>query len=159
MMTGRRSVRLASAQLKPQRARHLGCAPHWRSSLPACACNMLPPPHTHARSPPHTHALYLTHTRALSHLLPPLQVMMATGRAPKTTGLGLDAAGVALGKKGQVLVDEFSRTNVPSIWAVGDVRGGAGRGRGEVDAQGGRRVLARQQAGAHGGSCCHAACG
>jgi pyruvate/2-oxoglutarate dehydrogenase complex dihydrolipoamide dehydrogenase (E3) component len=48
---------------------------------------------------------------------------MATGRAPKTAGLGLEEAGVKLGKKGEVLVDEYSRTNVPSIWAVGDVSG------------------------------------
>ncbi len=44
-----------------------------------------------------------------------------TGRAANTKGLGLEDAGVKLGKKGEVLVDEYSRTNVPSIWAVGDV--------------------------------------
>lgn len=49
---------------------------------------------------------------------------MATGRSPKTAGLGLEEAGVKLGKKGQVLVDDYSRTNVPSIWAVGDVSWG-----------------------------------
>eukprot|EP00198_Chlamydomonas_reinhardtii_P005364 XP_001694700.1 glutathione reductase [Chlamydomonas reinhardtii] len=49
------------------------------------------------------------------------QVMMATGRVPKTSGLGLEEAGVKMGSKGQVLVDEYCRTNVPSIWAVGDV--------------------------------------
>lgn len=49
------------------------------------------------------------------------QVMMATGRVPKTSGLGLSEAGVSLGPKGQVLVDDYCRTNVPSIWAVGDV--------------------------------------
>ena len=40
---------------------------------------------------------------------------------PNTGSLGLAEAGVKLGAKGEVLVDEFSRTNVPSIWAVGDV--------------------------------------
>jgi len=49
------------------------------------------------------------------------QVLMAIGRKPNTAGLGLDAAGVALGPDGQILVDEESRTNVPSIHAVGDV--------------------------------------
>ncbi|KAG2453963.1 hypothetical protein HYH02_001010 [Chlamydomonas schloesseri] len=49
------------------------------------------------------------------------QVMMATGRVPKTSGLGLEEAGVKMGSKGQVVVDEYCRTNVPSIWAVGDV--------------------------------------
>jgi len=50
-------------------------------------------------------------------------VMMATGRAPNTEKLGLESAGVNQGKKGVVIVDEYSRTNVPSIWAVGDVTG------------------------------------
>ncbi len=48
-------------------------------------------------------------------------VLMATGRVPLTEGLGCEAAGVALGSKGEIIVDEWSRTNVPSIWAVGDV--------------------------------------
>ncbi len=48
-------------------------------------------------------------------------VMYATGRVPKVEGLGLEAAGVKQGKKGEILVDEFSRTNVPSVWAIGDV--------------------------------------
>lgn len=49
------------------------------------------------------------------------QVMFALGRAPNTPGLGLEAAGVKLDARGAVVVDEFSRSNVPSIWAVGDV--------------------------------------
>ncbi|MEM7060719.1 MAG: glutathione-disulfide reductase [Pseudomonadota bacterium] len=49
------------------------------------------------------------------------QVLYATGRIPNTTGLGLEDAGVALGKKGEVIVDAWSQTNVPSIYAVGDV--------------------------------------
>eukprot|EP00798_Chlamydomonas_sp_ICE-L_P027078 gene27078-2310_t len=48
-------------------------------------------------------------------------VVMATGRSPKVQGLGLEDVGVKLGKKGEVLVDDYSRTNIPSIWAVGDV--------------------------------------
>ncbi|MBI1339659.1 glutathione-disulfide reductase [bacterium] len=48
-------------------------------------------------------------------------VMLAIGRTPKTSGLGLDAAGVATRENGAVAVDAFSRTNVPSIFAVGDV--------------------------------------
>lgn len=48
-------------------------------------------------------------------------VMYATGRVPNTKGLGLEAAGVALGKSGEVIVDEYSQTSVPSIYAVGDV--------------------------------------
>ena len=48
-------------------------------------------------------------------------VMFATGRAPYTAALGLEAAGVALNDRGAVVVDDFSRTNVENIWAVGDV--------------------------------------
>ncbi|MFN3626593.1 MAG: glutathione-disulfide reductase, partial [Parvibaculum sp.] len=52
-------------------------------------------------------------------------VMYATGRVPNTKGLGLEAAGVKLGKNGEVIVDEYSQTSVPSIYAVGDVTGRA----------------------------------
>ncbi len=48
-------------------------------------------------------------------------VMYATGRKPNTLGLGLESAGVSLAKNGAVMVDDYSRTNVPSIFAVGDV--------------------------------------
>jgi glutathione reductase (NADPH) len=48
-------------------------------------------------------------------------VLYATGRKPNVQGLGLEAVGVAQGAQGEVLVDERYRTNVPSIWAVGDV--------------------------------------
>ncbi|MBM3531077.1 MAG: glutathione-disulfide reductase [Alphaproteobacteria bacterium] len=48
-------------------------------------------------------------------------VMFATGRHPNTKGLGLEAAGVKLGPKGEIMVDANSRTSVPSIYAVGDV--------------------------------------
>ena len=49
------------------------------------------------------------------------QIMMAVGRVPNTKGLGLEHAGVAVNKKGAIVVDDFSRTNVPSIFALGDV--------------------------------------
>ncbi len=49
------------------------------------------------------------------------EVMVATGRLPHTRGLGLETAGVAMDKVGAVKVDGYSRTNVPSIYAVGDV--------------------------------------
>jgi len=48
-------------------------------------------------------------------------VLMAVGRRPNTAGLGLAEQGVALGAMGEVVVDEYSRTSVPSIFAVGDV--------------------------------------
>ena len=48
-------------------------------------------------------------------------VMFATGRAPNTKGLGLERAGVKTDAKGAIIVDEWQRTSVPSIYAVGDV--------------------------------------
>lgn len=48
-------------------------------------------------------------------------ILYATGRKPKTESLNLEAAGVEVGKKGEIKVDEWSKTNVPHIWAVGDV--------------------------------------
>ncbi|MEL6479166.1 MAG: glutathione-disulfide reductase [Pseudomonadota bacterium] len=48
-------------------------------------------------------------------------VMFATGRKPNTKGLGLEEIGVDLGKKGEVKVDGYSQSSVPSIYAVGDV--------------------------------------
>ncbi len=49
------------------------------------------------------------------------RVIYATGRIPNTAGLGLQEAGVRLDPLGAVVVDRFSQTNVPSIYAVGDV--------------------------------------
>ncbi len=49
------------------------------------------------------------------------QVMWAIGREPNTKGLGLEVAGVLANERGAIVVDAHSRTNLPSIWAVGDV--------------------------------------
>jgi pyruvate/2-oxoglutarate dehydrogenase complex dihydrolipoamide dehydrogenase (E3) component len=59
-------------------------------------------------------------TRVLegSHLL------VAAGRRPNTDGLGLESAGVATDRRGYIPVDERLRTNVPGIYAIGDVNGG-----------------------------------
>ncbi len=48
------------------------------------------------------------------------RIMYATGRAPNTRGLGLEEAGVALAPNGAVRVDEWSRTSVPGVYAIGD---------------------------------------
>jgi glutathione reductase (NADPH) len=48
-------------------------------------------------------------------------VMFATGRRPNTAKLGLESAGVALAADGAVIVDRYSKTNLDSIHAVGDV--------------------------------------
>ena len=49
------------------------------------------------------------------------QIMAATGRRPNTANLGLDDLGVKLGKHGEIIVDEMSQTNLPSLYAIGDV--------------------------------------
>jgi glutathione reductase (NADPH) len=49
------------------------------------------------------------------------QVMFATGRTPNTDGLGLEAVGVDIGRRNEVVVDDYSQTKVPSIYAIGDV--------------------------------------
>jgi glutathione reductase (NADPH) len=48
-------------------------------------------------------------------------VLFATGRRPNSANLGLEAAGVALGADGAVVVDKYSSTSVDSIHAIGDV--------------------------------------
>lgn len=48
-------------------------------------------------------------------------VMAATGRVPNTAGVELDTAGVALAGNGAIVVDEYSRSSVPHIYAIGDV--------------------------------------
>jgi glutathione reductase (NADPH) len=48
-------------------------------------------------------------------------VMLALGRDPNTNSLGLDAAGVAMDERGAIIVDEYSRTNIENIYALGDV--------------------------------------
>ena len=49
------------------------------------------------------------------------QIMFAIGRTPNTAGLGLDKIGVELGWNGHVVVNEYSKSSVDSIFAVGDV--------------------------------------
>jgi len=48
-------------------------------------------------------------------------VLVATGRRPRTAGLGLEEAGVITDERGTVVVDPHQRTSVPSIYAAGDV--------------------------------------
>jgi pyruvate/2-oxoglutarate dehydrogenase complex dihydrolipoamide dehydrogenase (E3) component len=57
------------------------------------------------------------HEIAATHLL------LAVGRVPNTHDLGLDKAGVKTDPRGYIAVDDKLRTNVPDIWALGDVNG------------------------------------
>ncbi len=52
-------------------------------------------------------------------------MLVAIGRRPFTANLGLEEAGVALDGRGRIVTDAHFKTNVPGIWAVGDVREGA----------------------------------
>ena len=51
------------------------------------------------------------------------QLLVASGRRPNTAGLGLEEAGIKLGKRGEILVDETLRTENPHVYAAGDVTG------------------------------------
>lgn len=51
-------------------------------------------------------------------------VLAATGRRPATEGLGLEAAGIEVGGRGEVVVNEFLQSSQPHVYAVGDVNGG-----------------------------------
>ena len=50
-------------------------------------------------------------------------ILLAVGRIPNTSDLGLDKAGVTTDERGYILVDDQLQTNVPGIWAVGDCNG------------------------------------
>lgn len=52
-------------------------------------------------------------------------VFVTVGRAPATEGLGLERAGVAVDRRGWIVVDNHLRTNVPGVYAIGDVLGPA----------------------------------
>jgi glutathione reductase (NADPH) len=49
------------------------------------------------------------------------QIMLAIGRAPNTDALHVNKAGVELGKRGEILVDRYSKTSAGHIYAIGDV--------------------------------------
>ena len=49
------------------------------------------------------------------------QIMLAIGRMPNVDGLGLETVGVETGPNGVIKVDQYSKTNVDHIWAIGDV--------------------------------------
>jgi glutathione reductase (NADPH) len=61
-----------------------------------------------------------SHTKC-GKVLTTSQVFLALGRSPNTKGLGLEVAGVKLDQRGSIMVDEYSRTNVAGIFALGDV--------------------------------------
>src|SRR5690606_27945977 len=52
------------------------------------------------------------------------KILLSVGRRPNSENLGLEAAGVAVDKRGFVIADDQLRTNVPGIYAIGDLIGG-----------------------------------
>jgi pyruvate/2-oxoglutarate dehydrogenase complex dihydrolipoamide dehydrogenase (E3) component len=50
-------------------------------------------------------------------------VLLAVGRVPNTSDLGLEQAGVTTDQRGYIIVDDLLQTNVPGIWALGDCNG------------------------------------
>ena len=49
------------------------------------------------------------------------KVLFATGRIPNSANLGLEDIGIETGRKGEIIVDQYSRTSLPSVYAIGDV--------------------------------------
>lgn len=49
------------------------------------------------------------------------QLIVSIGRVPNTDGLGVDKVGLKLGERGDITVNDDCRTNLPGVWAVGDV--------------------------------------
>ena len=63
------------------------------------------------------------HTDGTSRLLHADQLLVATGRRANTAGFGLDVSGVALGRKGEIVVNEYLQTSNGDVYAAGDVLG------------------------------------
>lgn len=62
-------------------------------------------------------------SRGVAHEIVGSHLLSAIGRRPNTDGLGLAAAGIQTDARGFITVDDQLRTNVPGIWALGDVNG------------------------------------
>ena len=67
----------------------------------------------------HADGIWVKCTNGKEHVFE--QVMFATGRTPNTDGLGLEEVGVEIGRRNEIIVDDYSQTKVPSIYAIGDV--------------------------------------
>jgi pyruvate/2-oxoglutarate dehydrogenase complex dihydrolipoamide dehydrogenase (E3) component len=67
---------------------------------------------------------YQRHGESGSEIVRGSHLLLATGRAPNTNGLRLDQTGVATDEHGFIRVNERLETNVPGVFAAGDVKGG-----------------------------------
>jgi len=66
-------------------------------------------------------AIAYTNAKGEAQTLEVDKLIVSIGRVPNTTGLNAEAVGLKLGERGDVLVDGECRTNLPGVWAVGDV--------------------------------------
>jgi mercuric reductase len=73
----------------------------------------------------HSDGEYRVHAeiRGVDEICRAKQLMVAAGRRPTTSGFGLEEAGVKLGKRGEILVNEHLQTDNPDIYAAGDCIG------------------------------------
>ena len=62
-----------------------------------------------------------TNARGEAQTLDVDKLIVSIGRVPNTIGLNAEAVGLQLGERGDIVVDEFCRTNLAGVWAVGDV--------------------------------------
>jgi pyruvate/2-oxoglutarate dehydrogenase complex dihydrolipoamide dehydrogenase (E3) component len=62
----------------------------------------------------------VVHTPRAEHVIEGTDVLVATGRVPNTTGIGLNVAGVALDSRGYLLVNERLETTAPDVWGIGE---------------------------------------
>ena len=92
----------------------LGIVFHWKERAESCE-------RTEAAEPGGPRSVVLKLSSGLSLTVD--EVLVAAGRASNTGRLNLEVAGVKLGDRGLVLVDDEYRTNVPHIFAAGDVIG------------------------------------
>ena len=80
---------------------------------------------TGADATPEGMALSYTDAGGHGHSLVVEKVLSAVGRVPNTEDVGIEAAGVAVSEKGYIEVDEWMRTNIDGVYAIGDCAGGA----------------------------------
>jgi dihydrolipoamide dehydrogenase len=62
-----------------------------------------------------------TDAKGAAHKLDADRLIVSIGRVPNTSGLNAEAVGLQLDERGAVVVDDECRTNLPGVWAVGDV--------------------------------------
>ncbi len=77
-----------------------------------------------SKSPKGGDAILIAEREGKELEFPADRILVAVGRRPYTDGLGLDQAGVELDDHQRIKVDDHLKTNVPGIWAVGDVVAG-----------------------------------